>query len=88
MKKLFRIYTEDFNREDIERIILNRVDSYTIIPAIGYWQDTKEESLIIEIIDSNECCLPIVKAIARDIKTSNKQQSVLITISDIELIEI
>jgi hypothetical protein len=73
---MYRIYTEDVNRAGIENIIKSRVSSFTIIPAIGYWNDKRENSLIIEFANSK---LHSVEIVAELIKQANNQESVLIT---------
>ena len=82
--KLFRLYTEDIQRKEIERIILTRFSSWTFLEGRGCWQGGRENSLIIEIIAS-AVCLRSVEDIARRIKRTNNQQSVLITVTDIEI---
>lgn len=83
MKNLYRIYTEDIGRDNIVYVCGAHYDAYTLISADGYWGSKKEESLIIEIIapstDYGE-----IQRIARWIKTTNKQQAVLITVSPVE----
>lgn len=74
---LYRLYTEDKNREGIEQIISKYFDGFTLIPAIGYWKGNKEQSLIVEIL-SDKDVLPVVEQIAEEIKRVNDQQSVLI----------
>lgn len=74
---LYRIQTENVNRDSIEKIVSHYFDGFTIIDAIGYWQGIRENSLIIEIA----CIHPSsdIEKIAFEIKIANKQQCVLIS---------
>ena len=51
---LYRIQTEDINRDSIIAIIVQNFESFTIIPAIGYWQGKPENSIIIEIMTDSK----------------------------------
>ena len=73
---MFRIYTEDVNREEIERIVSARFEGFTEIPAIGFWQGQRENSLVIEISTSD---VDAVKDIAESIRVFNHQTSVMVT---------
>lgn len=73
---MFRIYTEDKNRPMVEKILSERLPSFTIIPAIGFWQGAKESSLCIEVLESDR---ETIASIASVIKAVNKQDAVLIT---------
>lgn len=75
---LYRILTEDKNREGIINIVKKHFDGFTLIPTIGYWEGTKENSLIIEInipLDRNSFMILVV---ANQIKVLNQQQAVLV----------
>lgn len=73
---LYRIFTEDVNREKIEAILTKYYPGFTITKAKGYWRLQKEDSLIIEIV--TEDTDTTIKQIAGEIKTENNQQAVLI----------
>lgn len=74
---LFRIYTEDKNRPEVERIVTEQFDGFTLIGAAGYWQGEREQSLIVEIVAPiNDA--PKVFTVASAIKRANKQQAVLV----------
>lgn len=83
---LYRILTEDKNREGIVDIIKIRFAGFTLIPAIGYWQGIKENSLIIEI--EIETLLKYhensIHEIARQIKVLNNQQVVMVQRIDVK----
>ena len=80
---LYRIYTENKNKELVEQVVSEYFDGFTIIESIGYWKSTKESSLIIEII-----CLPKddlkIYRLAEDIKLLNHQTSVLVTCANVD----
>lgn len=73
---MFRIYTEDLNREVVERILSDRFDGFTITPGNGWWKGVKENSLTIDIDTDEE---ERVITVAEKIKTVNDQQGVLVT---------
>ena len=76
---LYRILTQDVNRDGIVGYIGTYFDSYTVIPAIGFWHGFEEKSLIIEIDTDNRI---IVERIALWIKQTNKQEAVLVQCID------
>jgi uncharacterized membrane-anchored protein YitT (DUF2179 family) len=77
----YSIYTENKNKELIEQVISEYFDGFTIIESVGYWKGTKESGLIIEIICSDNMA---VYRLAEDIKTLNKQESVLVTWTNVD----
>ncbi len=80
---LYRIYTEDKNRESIEALVNQYFSGFTIIETTGYWEGTKEKSLIIEIITADHNG-STVRVLAEAIRSKNKQQSVLVTSTEIK----
>ena len=86
MAKLYRIYTEDVGRENIERIVGLYFDSFSINNQLGYWTGAREYSCVIEIFE------PVafyhaqqkVGCIATAIKIANKQDKVLVVEIDVE----
>ena len=72
---MYRILTEDKNREGIFKILDSHVDGYTVTPAIGSWRGAREASLAIDLVDVDGF---IVDDIAAKIKAENKQESVLV----------
>ena len=75
---LYRILTEDINREDIVAILTESFQSFTLLPGTGYWEGTAERCLIIEV-DGNECNIAAdVLTVADRIKRKNKQEAVLV----------
>ena len=80
--KLYRIYTEDKQREDIDQVLkAHGIDSYTLIPTQGYWQGAQENSLIIEIL--SDLPLPL-QYIAQSIKLTLNREAVLYTAGEVE----
>jgi hypothetical protein len=74
---MYRIYTADINRDEIESILQSFVDGYTLIPASGAWKGIPEKSLVIELCVSKHYA-PIVKHIAQRICQLNKQEAVMV----------
>lgn len=68
-----RLYTEDVNRDGIERVLAEFVDGYTLISAIGAWKGVKENTLIIEIENCN-----CAETIALRIAEVNNQEAVMV----------
>ena len=80
---LYRIYTENKNREQVEAIVARRFSGFTISAATGYWQGQREDSLVIEVIPPESLRYPElagnnIQGIAEDIQALNQQESVLI----------
>ena len=72
---MFRILTEDINRETVYSILDSHVDGYTVTPAIGSWKGQRENSLAIDLVGYTA---KTTHVIAEEIKTANRQESVLI----------
>ena len=75
---LYRILTENKNRQVVEDIVSAEFPGFTIIEATGYWNGVREESLIIEIDAGNEIKGLTVMRIAELIRRHNKQSSVMV----------
>jgi len=79
--KLYRLYTEDKNREEIEQAANVLFHAYTLSTAIGVWRGTKENSLCLEVFaQANELQTAWykMKVLAAQIKTLNEQECVLL----------
>jgi hypothetical protein len=74
---VYRLFTEDKNRKEIEAIVGRYFDGFTVIPATGYWKGERERSLIIEISSETDE-ESSVRLLAGEIKQYNHQQAVLI----------
>ena len=72
---MYRILTEDKNRESIFRILDSHVDGYTVTPVMGSWRGQREASLAIDLVGTSKLT---VETIAAEIKARNEQESVLI----------
>ena len=73
---LYRIFTEDLNQSEIEKIVTAFYPGFTIYKAEGFWRAQKENSLIIEIVTESDDAK--ISDIARQIKAANRQQAVLV----------
>ena len=76
---LYRIMTEDINRDSIIAIVAELFESFTIIPAIGFYRGKPENSIIIEIEDCGSNANRMVLNISDHIRRRNKQHSVLVS---------
>lgn len=84
--KLYRIYTENKNRSWIEKQASRLFSGFSVVNAIGYWEGSKEKSLIIEIIAGNTKGNKNKLAVLKDlIKRYNQQESVLLTECEIKV---
>ena len=83
--RVYRIYTE--NRPNIDCIVSRYFVGFTRVNAIGFYENVQEPAVIIEIIASADALQDIVN-LAGDIKYVNAQESVLITWSDVSMLNI
>lgn len=71
---IFRIYTEDINRDGIESAMKhNGFEGYNLSSVTGFWRGTQEPALVIEVITGDR---KRVQAAADEIQRVNKQESV------------
>jgi hypothetical protein len=75
MNTVFRIYTEDVNRDEIIRLTGKKFDSFTLQPTTGYSQGKPEKSIVLEIVEAKK---KDVTAVAKQIRGLNGQKSVLV----------
>lgn len=75
---LYRILTENKEREWIERRASQKFSAYTIYEVVGYWSGKAESTLIIEIDSLDEVVDIQVRQLATDIKFKNEQEAILI----------
>jgi len=75
---LYRIFTEDIpqNHKAIEKAIAKYFEGFTLLKAKGYWRLQRENSLIIEIVTTDQDA--VINKIAQDIKVIGNQEAVLI----------
>lgn len=81
---LYRILTEDKNRSDIIDYIHQYFDGFTTLNGVGYWRGRAESCLIIEIITDYKHHDDVLR-IAEYIQRHNAQESVAITVQNIEV---
>lgn len=72
---MYRILTEDVNRETIYSILDSYVDGYAVQSGTGSWRGIRENSIAIDLIGIDQT---IAEQIALNIKDANKQESVLL----------
>lgn len=60
----------------------NDIPAFTMYEAKGFWMRMPENSLVIEIIDSN---LPTVRKVAGMMKDQFRQNEVLLTVQQLEV---
>lgn len=86
--RVYRIYTEDINRDRVHDILDTYFASYTVYAGTGVCRSTHEQGLIIEVIDSgSEYLRPYEKLVyeaARAIKAANAQEAVFVTSQEIK----
>ena len=75
---LYRIITEDKNREKTETLVSNHFSDFTMIDAWGNWKNTVEHSLIIEISTNVINAGYRIGVLAKLIKVQNQQDAVLV----------
>jgi hypothetical protein len=75
MDIVYRIYTEDANREAVIDVVSRQFESFTLHETTGYYKRRPERSLVIEIVHGDE---QTVEAVARAIRAINGQKTVLI----------
>ena len=80
---LYRIYTENIHTEATLKIVSDKLEGFTVLTGIGYWQGKPEATLIIEV-EGSETTRIIVERIATLIKEANHQQAVLVTAQPVE----
>lgn len=77
---MFRIYTEHKNEPETTRTIGLFFEGFTRYENLGYWKETKENSLMFEVITKNTAeAREKLNTIAETLKRHNQQESVLIT---------
>lgn len=72
---MYRILTEDVNRETIYSILDSYVDGYTVTPSVGSWRGVRENSPAIDLVGVN---LPKATDIANAIRDANNQEAVML----------
>ena len=79
---LYRIVTEDKNRAGILKLLGSFFDGFTMYKAQGYYANTREPALIIEIddmnLDNSAALSAKVRSIVKALKKMNQQDCVLL----------
>lgn len=79
---MYRLYTQDVNRDRIEHILSRNFEGYTLIPANGAYHGKPESSLVIDLDTKDK---ERVVSSARDIAKVNNQDSVGIAYLPVEM---
>jgi hypothetical protein len=72
---MYRILTENKNVPELKTLLVDMGLDYTMYYADGSWKGQPENSLMIELADASK---ELAEAVARLIKHTNFQQSVLL----------
>ena len=74
---LYRIYTED--RENLPSLANAYFAGYSLYKGVGYWRGQEEKSAVIEVVtDDSKEEANAVECLARSIRLTNHQESVLV----------
>ena len=82
----YNIYTEQKNIEWLKSIVAENFPGFTVYYTDGCWERMDEKSVMIEIITDNPAAEHWLQLIALKIKGYNRQDSVLITKSNLEVL--
>jgi hypothetical protein len=74
-RSIYRIYTQEKNREKILKLVSEAFESFTVQPILGYYQGKKEKSIVLEIVGARALQ---IQQLADTIGKINGQKSVLI----------
>lgn len=75
MSRVYRIYTEELNRDEIIRLTAKKFESFTLEPTTAYIKGKPERSMVLEFVDARK---KDVAALAKSIRRLNGQKSVLV----------
>ena len=90
-KTLYRLYTQDLKRNQVQATVAIHFDGATFYYGVGldrHTQDASENSVTIEIISSHPSALARVLALASDIRQLNSELSVLVTSQPVTTFEV
>ena len=82
----YNIYTERLKMDWLKSIIAENFPGFTVYYTDGRWGLIDEKSVMIEIITNNPAAEHWLQLIALKIKGYNRQDSVLITKSNLEVL--
>jgi hypothetical protein len=82
---LYRICTEDVNRENTRKIVSKYFDGFTLLSGEGIWKGSKENALVVEIFGNGDAGEPaVIGMLCEDIKAENKQEAVLLQVVEVK----
>lgn len=76
--KIYRIYCQDTDRRKLIEVLRQTFNSFTILPAIGWYKGQREASVVIEVYGTTRSA---VNRVCRDLVTEFKQD--MVTFSEI-----
>jgi len=91
VKTIYRLYTEDVNRNRTIATVKRYFDGATLLYGIGLDARTQfadENAVVIEIVSSKTDALQRVLDLAGDLRENNAQISILITRHDVHTFEV
>jgi hypothetical protein len=74
-QSIYRIYTQEKNREKILKLLSKTFESFTVQPILGYYKGKEEKSIVLEVVGARALQ---IQQLADTIRKMNGQQSVLI----------
>jgi hypothetical protein len=73
VSRVYRIYTEELNKDEIIRLTAKQFESFTLEAMTGYTKGKSERSMVLEFVDARK---KDVAALAKSIRRLNGQKSV------------
>ena len=84
--KIYKLYTQRLKVEWLKSIVAENFPGFSVYYTDGCYKLTDEKSVVIEIITDNPAAEHYFQLIALKIKGYNKQESVLITRQEVEVL--
>jgi len=78
-QSIYRIYTEQKNKDAIVDLLASQFESFTLQPTLGYYRKEPEKSIVIQIVGAKASA---IRRLAEGIRKMNGQKSILILKSD------
>ena len=80
-RTVYRIYTEDKNRDQLIATIGILFENFTVTLGTCFWHGKKEYTVIIEIVDDGQSgnMMKGIQSVAMGIKSLNNQDEILLT---------
>lgn len=86
---LYRIHTEDKNREAIVDTCADMFQNFSIYTGTGYWKGEEEPGLVIErLAEDTFYNRATMETLAESIKHLNNQEEVWLTVTPIVLVKV